>query len=222
MIGITLLIFISYLSGSLPTAVIISRSFYGFDIRDKGSGNMGSTNAFRVLGWKAGVLVQIVDIIKGVIPVLVLVPFIFNSDLNTLNIDFTDYKIIAGISAVAGHIWSFWVKFKGGKGINTATGVLLSLLPFDVLIAFSCFAITVIFTGFISLGSLVAAVVFPISVLFRNNISGVTGFDHLIYMVITVSLLVFYTHRKNISRLLKGNENRFEKLRLIKFKKKDG
>lgn len=183
---------------------------------------MGSTNAFRVLGWKAGVLVQIVDIIKGVIPVLVLVPFIFNSDLNTLNIDFTDYKIIAGISAVAGHIWSFWVKFKGGKGINTATGVLLSLLPFDVLIAFSCFAITVIFTGFISLGSLVAAVVFPISVLFRNNISGVTGFDHLIYMVITVSLLVFYTHRKNISRLLKGNENRFEKLRLIKFKKKDG
>ncbi|MES2766084.1 MAG: glycerol-3-phosphate acyltransferase, partial [Bacteroidota bacterium] len=120
---------ISYLIGSIPTAVLISKQFFGFDIRTKGSGNMGSTNAMRVLGAKWGSVVQIIDVLKGLIPVAVL-PFVFfeftGNSLNLLdNVVFV--KIVAGMSAVLGHVFSVFVGFKGGKGINTAAGLLLGL-----------------------------------------------------------------------------------------------
>ncbi len=212
---------LSYLAGAIPTAVIISKLFFGFDIREKGSGNMGSTNAFRILGWKWGLTVQLIDIAKGMVAVMLIAPY-FGSGVPVPNAtffeDITLIKIGAGIIAVCGHIWSVFVGFKGGKGVNTAAGMLLGLVPVDVGIAFGLFVIAVIFSGYISLGSIIAAFTLPTSLLVRYNIfhDNIPGYQILIYFSITVAALIIYTHRANIKRLLKGTENRFSKLHLIK------
>lgn len=217
------IIFSSYLIGSLPTAVIVSKVFFGFDIRNEGSGNMGSTNAFRILGWKWGVIVQLIDITKGII-VVIFIANHFGADLVGKLSWISDIKIlqiIAGISAVAGHIWSLFVNFRGGKGVNTAAGMLLGLAPIDFGIAFGLFTIAVIFSGYISLGSIVAAVSIPSSLLFRTSVLGETipGYETMLYFALALMILVIYTHRANIKRLLNGKENRFNKLHLIKLKK---
>lgn len=217
------IIFASYLIGSLPTAVIISKVFFGFDIRNEGSGNMGSTNAFRILGWKWGIIVQLIDITKGVI-VVIFIANHFGADLVGKLSWISDIKIlqiIAGISAVAGHIWSLFVNFRGGKGVNTAAGMLLGLAPIDFGVAVGLFTIAVIFSGYISLGSLVAAVSIPSSLLFRSTVLGETipGYQTMLYFALALMILVIYSHRANIKRLVNGNENRFNKLHLIKLKK---
>jgi glycerol-3-phosphate acyltransferase PlsY len=220
---IILILLASYLLGSLPTAVIFSRLFFGFDIRDKGSGNMGSTNSFRVLGWKWGVAVQVIDILKGYASVI-LIAGIFGAGISIPNATFFDditlIKIAAGVASVLGHIWPVFVKFKGGKGVNTATGVLIGLIPYDVAIAAALFIIAVIFSGYISLGSIVAAFTVPSSLAVRYNLFGsnIEGYQMLLIFTIVVSSIVLYTHRANIKRLLAGNENKFNKLHLIKLK----
>lgn len=223
LINIFLTLLLSYLLGSIPTGVIVSKLFFGFDIREKGSGNMGSTNAFRVLGWKWGLIVQVIDIAKGLAAVSVIGRYfgshtvLFGFDLIH---DVTIFKIIAGISAVAGHIWSFWVGFRGGKGVNTATGILIGLIPLDVAAAAVLFILAVIFSGYISLGSIIAAVTVPSSLIVRYNLFGmnIEGYEILLYFTLFVMLLVVYTHRSNIKRLMKGDENKFKKLQLIKIK----
>lgn len=222
-IKLILVIILSYLIGSIPSAVIISKKFFGFDIREKGSGNMGSTNAFRILGWKWGLIVQVFDILKGVIAVLIIAEFV-GKDINLGNYtwfqDSTIVKWIAGLSAVCGHIWSVFVNFKGGKGINTAAGMLVAIAPIDVSIAVGIFILAVIFSGYISLGSISAAFAFPSSLFVRYNLFHVDipGYSILIYFAIILSVILIYAHRKNIIRLLKGTENRFTKLQLIKCK----
>jgi len=220
-IKLILVIIFSYLIGSIPTAVIISKKFFGFDIREKGSGNMGSTNAFRILGWKWGLTVQILDILKGVIAVLIIADIIgkgINLGNYTWFQDSTIVQWIAGLSAVCGHIWSIFVNFRGGKGINTAAGMLVAIAPIDVSIAVGIFILAVIFSGYISLGSISAAFAFPSSLFVRYNIFHVDipGYSILIYFAIILSLILIYAHRKNIIRLLQGTENRFTKLQLIK------
>lgn len=222
-IKLILVIILSYLIGSIPSAVIISKRFFGFDIREKGSGNMGSTNAFRVLGWKWGIIVQVMDILKGMIAVLVIAEFV-GKDINLGNYtwfqDSTIVKWIAGLSAVCGHIWSAFVNFKGGKGINTAAGMLVAIAPIDVSIAVGIFILAVIFSGYISLGSISAAFAFPSSLFVRYNLFHVDipGYSILIYFSIILAVILIFAHRKNIIRLLKGTENRFTKLQLIKCK----
>lgn len=211
----------SYLLGSFPTAVIISKRFFGFDIREKGSGNMGSTNAFRVLGWKWGLTVQIVDILKGVLAVVVIAPAIANgiSFPNTTGFEnITIVQIIAGISAILGHVFSVFVGFRGGKGINTAAGMMVAILPVDVSIALGIFILAVIFSGYISLGSIAAAFTLPSSLIVRYNLFHVNipNYEILVYFSFLITLLVIYTHRSNIKRLLKGQENRFKNLHLIR------
>lgn len=216
-----LVILFSYLIGSIPTAVIVSKRFFGFDIREKGSGNMGSTNAFRVLGWKWGSLVQVTDILKGVFAVVVIAN-IFGSGITFLSIDFfqdaTIVKFIAGFSAVCGHIWSLFVGFKGGKGINTTMGMLISIAPVDISISIGIFLIALLFSGYVSLGSIAGALAFPSSLFLRYNIFGVNipSYSIIIYFALAVALLILFTHRTNISRLLNGTENRFAKLQVIK------
>ncbi len=222
-IKLILVIILSYLIGSIPSAVIISKKFFGFDIREKGSGNMGSTNAFRVLGWKWGLIVQVFDILKGVIAVLVIAEFVgkgINLGNYTWFQDSTIVKWIAGLSAVCGHIWSAFVNFKGGKGINTAAGMLVAIAPIDVSIAVGIFILAVIFSGYISLGSISAAFAFPSSLFVRYNLFHVDipGYSILIYFAIILAVILIFAHRKNIIRLLKGTENRFTKLQLIKCK----
>lgn len=212
---------LSYVLGSFPTAVIISKKYFGFDIREKGSGNMGSTNAFRVLGWKWGLAVQVIDILKGVLAVVLIAP-LFATGITFPNStgfeNMTIVKIIAGVSAVLGHVFSAFVGFRGGKGINTAAGMMVAILPVDVSIALGIFIIAVIISGYISLGSLAAAFTLPSSLIVRYNLFHVNipNYETLVYFSIFITLLVIYTHRSNIKRLLRGQENRFKNLQLIK------
>lgn len=224
-IRIAAIIVLSYLVGSFPTAVIISKRFFGFDIRKKGSGNMGSTNAFRLFGWKWGIVVQVVDILKGILAVVV-VAQILSDNINFNNSYFEDLtilRVIAGLSAVAGHIWSCFVGFRGGKGINTAAGMIFGIAPIDASIAVAIFILAVIFSGYISLGSILASITLPTSMFFRYNIFGVNipGYHIIIYFVIALTVLLVFAHRKNIIRLIKGTENKFSKLQVIKIKTQD-
>ncbi|GAB5465079.1 MAG: glycerol-3-phosphate 1-O-acyltransferase PlsY [Candidatus Kapaibacteriales bacterium] len=197
------LILICYLIGSIPFGVIISRAFFGFDIRSKGSGNMGSTNVFRVMGKKWGIAVQILDILKGVLPVL-LVRYFYADNLSL--------ELVAGIAAVIGHIFPIFSSFKGGKGINTLVGILLAISPIDILLALFVFLALFLSTGIVSLGSIFGAITISISLFLRNILSesGVEGFNTLFPFFIVISILVIITHRKNIKRLFAGRENRFD------------
>jgi acyl phosphate:glycerol-3-phosphate acyltransferase len=221
MLNLIGIIITSYLIGSIPSALIVGKIFKKIDIRNYGSGNLGSTNAFRVLGIPLGILVQAMDISKGLIAVLFVTSFFYH------NLPFTNYtpfedvtvlKIIAGISAVLGHTFSVFVNFKGGKGINTALGMLISLAPVEVGISVGFFILTVLSSGYVSLGSIVASLFFPLIMLIRENIFKVEiyGYDTLIFFSIGISLLLIYNHRANIKRLLYGNENRFDNLWLIR------
>jgi len=221
MLNLIGIIVTSYLIGSIPFALIIGKLFKRIDIRNYGSGNLGSTNAFRVLGIPLGILVQILDISKGLFAVLV-VTRLFYPDLPFENYtpfeDFTVLKIISGLSAVIGHTYSIFVNFKGGKGINTALGMLISLAPVEVGISVGFFIITLISSGYVSLGSIVASFFFPVIMFIRENIFKVDiyGYNTLIFFSIGISILLIYNHRDNIKRLLYGKENRFEKLWLIR------
>lgn len=216
-------ILVGYLLGSIPTAVIVSKKVFGFDIRDKGSGNMGSTNAFRIMGWKWGLLVQIVDLLKGLCAVL-LAAWIVREGIDlgshTWFQDTTLAKIIAGISAVVGHIWSVFVKFKGGKGVNTAAGMLIGIIPIDVGIALAVFIIALVLSGYVSLGSILASITLPSSLFLRYNICKdyIPGYHTIIIFLIALSVIIVFTHRKNIIRIFKGTENKFKKFQIFKSK----
>ncbi len=225
MVWLILLFFVAYFIGSFPTAVIVSKVFFGFDIRTRGSGNMGSTNTFRELGTLWGILVQIVDILKGFISVAILVPLLCKDvDYQTLEYfgGTIGMKFLVGICAVAGHIWSIFVRFKGGKGINTTLGMLLGIAPTELFVAILIFAFTFLSSGYVSLGSLVATFSFSIIILIRHFILKYEYDNFILLLAFSVFMfaLVVFTHRQNIKRLLKGTENKFEKFHLIKFKRR--
>ncbi|GMU95051.1 MULTISPECIES: glycerol-3-phosphate 1-O-acyltransferase PlsY [Ignavibacterium] len=207
------IIILSYLVGSIPTSIIISKAARGIDIRNYGSGNAGGTNVMRVLGWKHGVLVIFLDALKGAIAV-VLIARLHYGGLPFQNVspfdDFTLVQIIAGISAVIGHIWTVFAGFRGGKGIATALGMLLMIITVDMLIAVGIFLIVVSISRYVSLGSIVSAMAVPLSMIFRENVlhTHIEGYNTLLPFVIGVSLLVIFTHRKNLVRLVNGTENK--------------
>ena len=193
----------AYLLGSIPAGFLVARA-KGIDIRKVGSGNIGATNAMRVLGKPAGIFVLVMDLLKGFAAIAwltVLVLKIFNgttTDLETL-------KIVAGIFVVLGHNYTCWLKFKGGKGIATTAGVYLALAPLALGIALVVFILTVLLTRFVSLGSIVAAVALPIAVWFtRDNLT-------LRMMTIALGAMAIFKHRKNMQRIMAGTENRLGK-----------
>lgn len=222
MLSLIFLILLSYLTGAIPFAYIIGKIFKGIDIRKFGSGNLGSTNAFRVLGIGYGILVQLLDIGKGLFVVLVLSNIMYDhlpfSNVTPFE-DITLVKIIAGVSAVIGHTYSIFVGFKGGKGINTALGMLISLSPVEISVSAGFFVLILLSSGYVSLGSIVASFVFPMTMFIRENIFNVEiyGYKTLIFFSIAVSVFLIYNHRDNIWRLLRGNENRFDKLWKIRW-----
>lgn len=210
---LTTIIILSYLIGSIPTSIIISKAAKGIDIREHGSGNAGGTNVMRVLGWKQGLLVILLDALKGVLAVIVVARLHYGSipfENATPFDDFTLVQIIAGISAVIGHIWTVFAGFKGGKGIATALGMLLMIVTVDMLIAIGVFILVVTFSRYVSLGSLAAAVAVPLTLIVRENIFKVDipNYNTLLPFLILVSLLVVFTHRKNVVRLLNGSESK--------------
>lgn len=219
---IFLLILASYIVGSIPTGVWISKIFFGFDVRTKGSGNMGSTNVFRVLGTKWGIIVQLVDILKGVIPVVFFCSIIFGNaldDLDYFNRNQIYFEVIAGAAAVLGHIFPVFMQFKGGKGINTATGMLIGVAPIEVGIGVLVFLLVLFSSGYISLSSISTSFAIPIIMLVRKYIFEVQirSFEFLMSFFVLLMITVLITHRSNIKRLLNGEENKFQKLHLIKF-----
>jgi glycerol-3-phosphate acyltransferase PlsY len=186
----------SYLLGAIPTSHLVSRTFARIDLRKHGSGNLGATNLYRVLGWKYAIPVALFDIAKGAIPVLVFAPRVSDSEL---------FALACGVAAILGHVFSVFVHFKGGKGVATAAGVMLGLTPLALALAAVTWVLVVLLTGYVSLGSIAAAVVLPFAVYLLEN----PKTPRLLWMDVLIAAGVIVLHRRNIQRLLKGTENRF-------------
>ena len=218
---LTFIIIVAYLLGAIPSALVIGKLFFGIDIREKGSGNMGSTNTFRTIGWKAGIAVQTLDILKGVAAVVV-ARIVFSGNLPFPNMtpfeDITIVSVIAGIAAVIGHVWTVFGKFRGGKGINTALGMLIAITTIEVAIAIGIFVLVLLASGYVSLGSMIAAASLPTTMFVRHTIFGVEiqGYHTLLFFIIGLAGFLIFTHRSNIQRLLRGSENRFNKFWLFR------
>lgn len=224
MIPIGIIAVLSYLVGSIPTSIIVARKRKGIDIRHHGSGNAGGTNVIRVLGWKAGVFVIMMDMAKGLFATIVVARLMYGAipfENTTPFDDFTVVQIIAGCSAMLGHIWTLFAGFKGGKGIATAGGMLIGIAPVEVAVSLGVFTIVFMISQYVSLGSLSAAVAFPLTMFFRENVFlvNIQGYNTLIYFSIAIALLIVFTHRSNIKRLFRGTENRITTTRL--FRKKE-
>jgi acyl phosphate:glycerol-3-phosphate acyltransferase len=220
MIPIAVIAILSYLIGSIPTSIIVSRARRGIDIRQHGSKNAGGTNVFRVLGWKAGVFVVLMDMAKGLVATIFVARLMYGPipfENATPFDDFTVVQIIAGCAAILGHVWTLFAGFKGGKGMATAGGMLLGIAPIEVAVSFGVFSLVLIVSHYVSLGSLSAAVTFPLTMFFRENVFmvDIPGYNTLIFFSIGISLLIIYTHRANIKRLLAGTENRLTKIPLF-------
>lgn len=221
MLNLIIIVILSYLIGSIPTSILIARGVKGIDIRQHGSGNAGGTNVFRVLGWKFGVLTILLDATKGAIAVILVARLYLGSfpfPNATPFDDFTLVQIIAGLAAVVGHIWTIFAEFKGGKGIATSLGFLIAIITVDMLLALAVFFIVVTVSRYVSLGSILAAISVPLILIVRENIFHVdiAGYHTILPFAILLALLVLYTHRANIGRLMKGSESRINL-----FKKKD-
>lgn len=185
----------SYLLGSIPTSYLTVRLLRGQDLRTLGSGNLGATNLFRVLGWKFAIPVGLFDMMKGAVPVLVFAPRAGGTDMAA---------ILLGLAAIAGHVFSVFVGFKGGKGVATGAGVVLGLAPWAFLTALAIWAIVVKATGYVSLGSIVASGTLPLAVYVLHPER-----RPLLWVFGGLAAAILLLHRANIRRLLAGTENRF-------------
>lgn len=214
MINLAIVILLSYIVGSIPTSIMLSKWIHGFDIRTKGSGNAGGTNVFRVLGWKYGILVTLVDMGKAVLATTVIARLFWDPTLPFYNKtpfdDFTIIQMICGGAAIVGHIWTMFAGFRGGKGIAAGAGMLIGIAPTEFAISAAVFLIVSFMWKYVSLGSIAGAVAFPLSLFVRHDIIGdeVHSYKTLIYFSLSVALLLIYSHRANIKRLLSGTENR--------------
>lgn len=197
---IILAVLLSYIIGSIPTAFIFGKLYKNIDIRQHGSGNVGATNVFRVLGKGPGIIVLLLDIVKGLIVV------VFVSQLFGLTSNYN--LIVLALSVVAGHNWTIFLKFKGGKGIATSLGVLIGLtikivsirpvLMATLVVWLVCFLIS----GIVSLSSMIAAIVLPVAMLATSQ-----SFE-LVCLGVIFCIWVVFRHRPNIKRLLAGQESR--------------
>ncbi len=196
-----LLILLAYLIGSIPTAIWVSKYFFGIDIRDYGSGNAGATNTFRVLGSRWGTFVMVADVLKGLVAtsLYILIPYYLHDEW-----DRTNFMVGLGLAAVAGHIFPIWADFRGGKGVATLFGMIIAIQPLVAVCCVGVFLLVLYLTRFVSLSSILASVAFAVLILFIFNEK------EPLYraFAIAVALLVILTHQKNISRLLRGSESK--------------
>jgi len=182
------ILFLAYVLGSIPSGLIIGKVFFGIDIREHGSGNLGATNSFRTLGVKAGLVVTLADILKGTAATLL--PVWFGSDLHML---------IAGVAAVIGHMFPIFAGFRGGKAVATSGGVLLAYDPMLFLILIGSFFIALYLTKYVSLSSMIVALVAVVYTLILRDIA-------LIIVVGILAFFVIFRHRANIGRIKNGTE----------------
>lgn len=202
---------VAYLLGSIPTSVWISRSFYHIDIREYGSGNAGATNTFRVLGVKAGIIVFIVDILKGFLAVNLIH---FTNYYIPHSGDYINIQLLLGIAAMIGHIFPVYVGFRGGKGVATLFGVICAISFYPTLIMAGIFFTTLILTRYVSLSSMISGFSFPVLIIVVFKETTPT----LVIFSLIMAVLMLFTHQKNIERLLRKEE---KKANLPKLKKKN-
>ena len=212
-----LLLSASYVTGSIPTSIIVGKVFKGIDIREHGSGNAGATNVFRVLGWKQALIVVVVDIFKGWLPAAVYATSLFQGQ----PIEETGVvQILCGFAAVLGHTNTIFAGFKGGKGVGTLGGMLLALFPVAVPLCLIVFAVVLMLTGYVSVGSILASASLPIFLFILPPLGFAdTAPLSLLIFSLLVPWFIIFTHRSNITRLRSGDENRFEKAMIFSNKK---
>lgn len=202
---IAFLIVLAYLIGSIPTAVWVSSKIYGIDIREHGSGNAGATNTFRILGKKAGSAVMLGDMMKGFIAVKLSLLSNFSWGSEAI----TNLQVVLGLAAVLGHIFPIWADFRGGKGIATLFGMILSIQPLVAVSLVGVFIAILFLTRYVSLSSITASIAFPVLIVF---IFREPEISYKVFAIATACLVVL-THHKNISRLLAGNESKVKSFR---------
>ncbi|TVQ69928.1 MAG: glycerol-3-phosphate 1-O-acyltransferase [Balneolaceae bacterium] len=224
MLSFILIVILSYLLGSIPTSIWVGRLVKRVDIREHGSGNAGATNTFRILGWKAGVAVSLIDLAKGftaayyisqigyitggVLPEIVIFGVAWETDVFM--------RLIAGAAAVGGHMYPLYAKFKGGKGVITAAGMLYGIEPISITLAITVFAIVLFSSRYVSLASIIANFSYPLFLLVLKY-----GFDwpvdgSLIVISAVVAATIIIKHHANIRRLIQGNENRIRSFKPAK------
>ncbi len=203
------LLLVGYLLGSIPTAVWIGKFFYKIDVREYGSGNAGATNTFRVLGKKAGIPVLLIDVLKGFLAV----NLAYFSPYTVGGTQFINLELVLGIASLVGHIFPLFASFRGGKGIATLLGIVLGVHLYGALICMAIFVVILIISGYVSLGSMISAICFPVIVIFIFK----TTVPSLIIFSILIAIMVLITHQKNIERLLRKEES---KAKLVKKKTK--
>jgi glycerol-3-phosphate acyltransferase PlsY len=187
-----ILILISYVLGSIPTGIIISRKFASIDPREKGSGNIGATNVYRTAGKISGIITLFADVLKGLTPVLIAKSLIESSILIA----------VVGFFAFIGHLYPFTLRFKGGKGVATSLGIFIGLTPLSILPAIMVFITLIITFRIVSIGSLMSSILMPIFIwIFRYP-------EEYIMLSIIMALFIIYRHKENIERLLKGAESK--------------
>lgn len=211
MTSFIVIVILSYLVGSIPTSIVAARWLRGIDIRQHGSGNAGATNVFRVLGKGPGAAVMLFDLLKGVFAVGVIARLrVAGGDPPEFMYPNGDgwLMVAAGGAAVLGHIYTLYAGFKGGKGVATGAGVVAALAPVPVLVGAGLFVLIVWTTRYVSLASITAAASLPLTQLMREWVFGVDVSAPTMWFCAIVPLLIVYTHRANISRLLHGTESR--------------
>lgn len=186
----------SYFVGAIPTSYLAGRIFRGIDLREHGSRNLGATNVYRTLGPRYAIPVGLVDIAKGAVPVLVFGPRVSDSEL---------FALACGIAAILGHVFSVFVRFRGGKGVATAAGVMLGLAPLALGVAALTWLAVLKLTGYVSLASVGAAALFPLAVYLLER----PDRPEILWLDALVAAAIIWLHRANIRRLLNGTESRF-------------
>ena len=201
-LALSISLVLTYILGSIPFAYIYGRIFRKIDIREHGSGNIGATNVLRVLGTKAGIIVLLLDILKGFIPVLIF----------SLLYPLTQWHpVLIGIFAILGHTFTIFLKFKGGRGVATSAGVFLALSPYTITAAILIFILVVVITKYVSLGSMFAAIFLVITHTIFFLLCESSN-PYIFYFTLLLSFFIIYKHKPNIKRLINGTENK------IKFK----
>jgi len=195
---------LSYLAGSIPSAVWAGKIFHGIDVREHGSGNAGATNTVRVLGWKTGIPVLLFDLFKGWLAASL--PLFLNA-APVGSEQMTALQIICGMVAILGHVFPVFAGFRGGKGVATTFGVLLALQPWLTLTCAGIFLVVLLISGYVSLGSMISVIMFPVLLM---TLFHTPSLLFKIFAVV-VAVAVVLTHSKNISRLIKGEEKKFLK-----------
>jgi glycerol-3-phosphate acyltransferase PlsY len=201
---------VAYLIGAFPSSVVLGKLLRGVDVRHVGSGNAGTTNAWRVLGWRIGLAVLAIDTAKGALAAAV-VP---RMAAGGLPIGFAAASIFCGIAAVLGHIFPVYIGFRGGKGVATAAGMLVAVAPIPVAIALGVFVLAITASGWVSLGSLLGAWTVPVAAALLPPSRDEISYPLLLALACGLAVLITVTHRANLRRLLRGDEARFPSLQV--------